>query len=187
MLNHAGPALVLLTEGATSLVDPASGPLWLAALSLVAGGALIVAIIRQLKSRATHDGIAWVDIFAGAVLFTEALNKFHEGKQKLPYAYALLAFATLLLGIFHETIARGRYVRVNTEGITARPTRWRTLSLKWEELRSLAINGAEIRFEDLRERRPRIDLRKEDNRSEVFRVIRQFAMAMNIRVEEAAP
>jgi len=184
MLNHAGPGLVLLVNGFAALLDPAASPPWLAALSFVAGGTLIVAIVRELKSGTTHGGIAWVDIFAGAVLFTEALDKFHAGKKALPLAYAFLALATLLLGIFHETISRWRYVRVNSEGITVRPSRWRTVSFRWQDLRSLAISGTEIRFIDVRETRPQIDLRRADNRDEAITMIKRFAAAMNVKVQE---
>lgn len=182
MVNHATTGFVLLAEAVGAVIDQQGFLLPL--LSFLAGGALMLSIARGLRRHAGNSGVSWVDLFGGTVLLVEALNKAHNGKKVLPFAYGLLALATILLGIFHDTLARGRYVRLDERAVTARPSPWRKVSVAWADIRSMGFAGARIEVVRKAGTRSVVDLHRADNREEAIAAVKRYARMMNVGLQE---
>jgi PH (Pleckstrin Homology) domain-containing protein len=149
--QHAVPAIGLLGVGLQALREGAHGPeLALAAIEIAAGGVLLVAMARSLRAartsairHAAHAGVDWIDIWAAAVLFVEALETWHL-KGHIARPVILTALLTLAMGLFHGRImqaaARRRMLEVSAEGIRIGGGPFRRFCARWSDIRSIDID-----------------------------------------------
>jgi hypothetical protein len=155
-LNHAVPAFGLLLAGTQALAGDGHGfGFYLGIVEIASAATLIVLTIRELRGalgsrpsgsvpHTEHHGIDWVDIAAGSVLVTEALEHWHETGH-VPRPTLLTAAATFALGLSHGRIrARAgsrRVLRVDAGGIaiSGRLFKARRLQAVWRDLQSIEI------------------------------------------------
>ena len=101
-VQHALPVYVLVQEGAHALSEGAEGwHRWLAITEVVVSVAVLISLAAAFKEHAKHrrlktaphlhTGIDWIDIFLGALCFTEAWAKYMENGH--------IARPTLVLGV----------------------------------------------------------------------------------------
>jgi hypothetical protein len=108
--QHAVPGSVLFGDGVKAVTHGAEGwHLALGVTELAISAVVFIALIRAFRSLREqmkgggvphlHLGIDWVDIFLGAMLFTEVWAKYVEtGHIKRPTV--LLGFVMLFFGVF---------------------------------------------------------------------------------------
>lgn len=168
-LQHVIAGAGLFFSGMQSLTAGAEGlELALAVAGMVTAGLLIVAFAREVRGAAgTHahpahprHAVDWTDIFAAAMLFAEAAEKWHlRGHIWRPETLA--AVATLGVGLFHGRLAarteRRRALRVspNRLVIGARHKFGREFSAAWDEIADITVTDrdAVIRTHHGKERR----------------------------------
>jgi len=103
-------------------------------------------------------GIDWVDIWAAAVLFVEAAERWHL-RHHMPRPLILTAFVTLGLGLFHGRITafrrRRRSLRISAEGIYVSGRPFNTFTARWPDIAAIVVTerSAEIRTRHGRVRR----------------------------------
>lgn len=160
----------------------------LAGAEALAGGALLVAIVGELREiRAgvdrDTDGIAWVTLFAGVVLAAECLHVYLD-RGRVPRAGAITAAITLGLAILQPRLKRRRMdrrsLRVSDDGVLFRLGRFRSFSAGWAEIAGLRIDGATLHV-DLRGGRTRaLGFRSVLNRDEAFALLAAHAAGHGI-------
>ena len=108
-LNHAIPAMGLIVAGVQALKEGARGfDLALAIVEVGTSVVLVATIARSVREarkggerKPPHaHGIEWVDIWAAAVLFVEAAERWHL-RHHIARPLILTACLTLGLGLFH--------------------------------------------------------------------------------------
>ena len=150
-LNHAIPAVGLLMVGGQALLAGVHGVELAVAVVEVVAAALVVGTIghsaRQARAHGRAGlhhghGVDWVDIAVAALLFVEALEKWHA-RHHIARPTILLGFITLALGLFHgRLMARTsgrRSLRVSDEGIYVGGPPFRALRAGWKEIAAIAV------------------------------------------------
>jgi hypothetical protein len=178
-INHAIPAMGLIVAGVQALKDGARGfDLALAIVEIGTSVVLVATIGRSIREarkagkrepQHTH-GIDWVDIWAAAVLFVEAAERWHL-RHHIARPLILTAFVTLVLGLSHGRIAafrrRRRSLRISAEGLYVSGRPFSTFKAPWRDIATIAIaeRSAEIRTRTGRVRR--LDLADLENADDV--------------------
>jgi hypothetical protein len=172
-LQHVIPALGL-AFGATAALRAAPGGLELAiAVAEVATTALlVVAFARDLRPGGghRHTRIDWIDVWAAAVLFTEAAERW-RAHHHVARPTILTGVVTLGLGLMHSRVEarqkRRHSVRVAEDHLFIGGRPFRRLTVPWLDIASITVGdrSAEVRMHDGRRRR--IDLAGLENPSEV--------------------
>jgi len=109
-LQHAVPGFVLLSHGSAMLVNGAEGWHEVLAIAEVVTSLIVFAMLaRALRALRVHfregtvphvhTGIDWVDIFLGAMLFTEVWSRYVETGH-IARPTILLGFVMLFFGVF---------------------------------------------------------------------------------------
>jgi hypothetical protein len=158
--QHAVPAAGLIAAGAGALGSGAEGlDLALALVEIVTSVLLIGTIVRGFRaarasrpngSHHAHGGVDWADIWAAAVLFAEAGERWHL-TQHIARPTILTAIVTLGLGLFHGRLAarqgRRRSLRVDDAGVYVGGRPFGTFRARWPELADISFRGnvAELR------------------------------------------
>jgi hypothetical protein len=151
--QHAAPAVVLFLAGLTALREGAHGFAQALAIleiaSSMALGATVVRAIRKARRPANaaavlhrHHGPDWIDVFTAAVLFTEAIEHYHQ-THHVARPTLLLATVLLTIGLLHGRILtraeKRMTLRVGDDELFVGGPPFRTLRVKWRELRSIEI------------------------------------------------
>ena len=148
-LNHAIPAVGLLAAGAQALAEGARGwDLALAVVEIATTLMLALTLVRTLRAmRETshgHDshGVDWIDIWAAAVLFAEAWERWHL-KHHIPRPMIVTALTTLGLGLFHGRLAsigrRRRALIVSDEGVFVGGRPFQRFRARWADITAISI------------------------------------------------
>jgi hypothetical protein len=187
---NALAAIGVLGAVARSLPVSTPGGILLALAEALAGGALLVAIVGELREiRAGVDDdegrIAWVTLFAGVVLAAECLHVYLE-RGRVPRAAGITAVITLGLAIFQPRLKARRLerrsVRVSDEGIVIRVSRFRRFSAAWSEITGLRRDGATLHVELAGGRSHTLRLRAFTNRDEAFTLLAEHAAGHGVRL-----
>lgn len=193
--GNAIAAFGVLTAASGALpVTTAAGAV-IAAAEAVAGIALLVAIVgevREMRAGVDHDvgRISWVTLFAAVVLIAECVHSYHE-KGRIPRPTAVSAAATLVLAFFVPRLKRRRaerqVLRLDAEGMSIRPGKFRRFSAAWAEIAALRRDATALHV-DLRDGRTRtLRLRTIRNRDEVFAALTDAAAEHGIPSAPPAP
>ena len=166
-LNHAVPTVGLVVAGVQALKEGAGGfDLALAIVEIGTSVVLVATIARSIRdarkggNRETQraHGIDWVDIWAAAVLFVEAAERWHL-RHHIARPLILTAFLTLGLGLAHGRMTafrhRRRSLRISAEGIYVGGRPFNTFRSQWNDIAAIVVTerSAEIRTRNGRVRR----------------------------------
>jgi hypothetical protein len=166
-LQHAIPAVGLLSAGVETLKAGAHGQaLVLAAIEVGTAALLFATIVRSVRAARKAGrtglehphGIDWIEIWAAGILFTEALERWHL-RHHIARPIILNGLLTLGLGLFHGRISeasqRRRSLRVTADGLYVGGGPFNTFSARWDEITAISIGDrvAEIRTSAGRTRR----------------------------------
>ncbi|MGH7451649.1 MAG: hypothetical protein ACRENG_09915 [bacterium] len=90
--NHALVGVLLVILGIESLSHRETEHLVFAVLGIVAGAAVFISFVREMRkpAEAKHHGIHWFDIFAGIVILLEAWHKYKPDKGFQPATLLVL-------------------------------------------------------------------------------------------------
>jgi hypothetical protein len=175
-LQHAIPAFGLAITGLQALAAGAHGfELVLAIAEVVTSTVLVAAAARHLRhphSALGHQRIEWVTLFAAAMLFTEAAEKFHAtGRLWTPQT--LTALATVVVAFTGKRRQRRRMLSISPERLVISRGRFRKkLSAPWEDIASIEIHEREALIYTRDGGRRRLDLSDLENRSDVVAAMR---------------
>ncbi len=142
-VNHLIPGATLLILGVEALGGGGDAHVYSAWLNIVVGGAVIVAVVRELRKRAPreHSVIGWVDAFAGCVIIVEGINHYHPHKGFQPaYLYWLAGLLTILLGVFHEKVSSVRRITFRKEALSIRTRLLRSFTISWDAIASIQFS-----------------------------------------------
>jgi hypothetical protein len=151
---------------------------------------VLAAFVRELRAELrahhgqTHSRFGWFDLAAGGFLIFEA---FHGAVHKPGYLRPqfLSGVVTIGLGLFHERFhalqKRRRYLKLDEDGLEFRLTRFRRLTLRWEELTAVEVGGSVAIFHRSDGKRHRVRLNLLHNADEVRRGIAEHARAAGVR------
>lgn len=109
-LQHAVPGFVLLGHGSAMMVHGAEGWHEILAISEIATSLIVFAMLAQAlrgllvhykngTAPHIHMGIDWVDMFLGAMLFTEVWSRYVETGH-IARPTILLGFVMIFFGLF---------------------------------------------------------------------------------------
>lgn len=181
LVGHGAAAVGLLAAAVDSLsARPALG-----AVELVAAGALVYAIRRELRAgeREKPAGISRLNLAAAAVLLVEWYVELRAGGK--PFSPELLSAITAgVLAFLHPVIQRRRRerraLRIDDAGITLQTSRFRRFSAAWSELRGVDAGPDALRFVTADGRERRVRLRTIINRAEVVEAVAAAAARMGV-------
>jgi hypothetical protein len=159
-LQHVIAGAGLFFSGMQSLSAGAHGlELALAIAGMITAGLLIAAFARAVRgvarARGTHahpahhhHAVDWIDIFAAAMLFAEAAEKYHlRGHIWRPETLA--AVATLAIGLLHGRLAarneQRRSMRLTGDHLVigGRNKFVRRFTARWDEIADISIGDRE--------------------------------------------
>jgi hypothetical protein len=205
-LNHAVPTVGLVAAGMQALKNGARG--WDLALACVEIGTsvlLVVTIARGVRAARKTDArgkethrphhlhrIDWIDIWAAAVLFAEAAERWHL-RHHIARPTILTALLTLGLGLSHGRITafrrRRRSLRISAEGIYVGGRPFSAFSAPWRDIAAIVVDrrAGEIRTRSGRVRR--LDLADLENADAVRAALEDaqaHIAAIGVREQTAA-
>jgi hypothetical protein len=165
-LNHAIPAMGLLFAATQALAEGARGwDLGLAIVEVVTTvmlAATLFQTIRTVRNEPSHahsaHGIDWIDMWAAAVLFAEAAERWHL-KHHIARPTLLTALVTLALALFHGRIMgvaqRRRALVLSDQGISVGGRPFQRFRAAWDDIAAISVTqqAAEIRTRTGRVRR----------------------------------
>jgi len=190
-MNHVVPAVTLLLAAIEGLGGAHRKSLWLTAIEVLVGGALIVVLIRDLRrgESAPHARVSLFDVIASAVILLEAVHRYNPAKGFQPATmYFVIAAATLALGLLHHRLAGWVRAELDDVGFSVRTRPFRPLRMAWRDVAAIERNGNRLVVRTVSGRRAKTDLRGCANRDEVFAAIERGLAAYRGRLPvEAAP
>ena len=144
--QHVIAAFVLVNAG---IEHGAHSPLAIA--EIIAGGLLVVTVLRERRQGGHHGGIAWVE-FAGAAMVTvEAIEKtrgpHHVSFILLSFVQPLILF---MFAMFDAQIAHARYLKADDDYLEARMRLLFRRRIRWAKIRSFSVNGHTIMLDGVR-------------------------------------
>jgi len=170
MMNHAVPGLALLLLGVEALTGGGEAHVASGWLNIAAGGAVIVAIARELRKKSSggHSLVAWVDILAGCVIIVEGVNHFHPNKGFQPaYLAWLTGVLTILLGIFHQKVSAVRRITLGEKAFSFRTRLLRRSFVSWNAVDSIQARGNGLEFQIKEGKRRSLSLRNVENARQI--------------------
>ena len=187
LINDTLPGILLLINGFDSILNESAMNQWLPYVNIAAGAALVVAVIKELKSqKAQRRAVNWFDILAGIALILEGASHYHSHKIFQPAdGYILIGIITIVRGMFHAKLPRIRRMVLTSKGITARFSPFRRIHVTWTEITSLHIEQSLIRIRLHGKRERLMQLRRIENREEVKSILKEYAMNFGIDVHNA--
>ena len=168
--QHGATAIMLLGAGLDGL-DTGRGPRWLALASIVVGVVLAIVVVREIRALRRHgvepDSPPIVDYLAVPLLVLEGVHKHEQGLHLIPWAYGLLALATLARALAWRRLVRIRRLRLDVAGIDIRLWPFRRTRVAWSAIAAITRVPAGLRVE-LRDGSERVlRLGDLDNRADV--------------------
>ena len=144
--QHVIAAFVLVNAG---IEHGAHSPLAIA--EIVAGGLLIVSVLRERRQGGHHGGIAWVELAGAAMVTVEAIEK-TKGPHHV--SFIILSFVQPMIlftfAVFDAQIAHARYLKADDEYLEMRLRLLFGRRIAWEKIRSFSVNGTTIVLEGVR-------------------------------------
>lgn len=168
--NHVLAGVLLLLLGIENLSQHGSEHLIFALLSILAGAAVFISFIREMRqpAHAKPHGVNWVDIFAGAVILLEAWHKYKPEKGFQPATLLFLAgLVTCGLGIFHAKLAQLARLHCDANGFLARMSPFKKLQLAWQDIAAVQLEPATIRITTHDHQQHKLSLRLVENKTAV--------------------
>jgi hypothetical protein len=190
MLNDGLPGLLLLLTGLDGITSPGGEHYEIGWLNILVGGALIAVTVFEWRKNASvpETLINKMDLFAGVVLFVEGLNRYKPWKGFQPsYGYFFIGVLVAVKGLVHSKLPVVRRMVLDGEGVAARTSPVRKLSLRWTDISSIAIGDSAIEFQLREGRIRRLGLRRIENRAEVAAALTDAAGRNGIQVRAGAP
>jgi hypothetical protein len=170
-INHAVPAVTLLLAAVEGLGGGPHKSVWLIALDVIAGGGLLLVLIREMRStgEAPHARASIIELLAAVVVFLEGVHRYNPQKGFQPaWMYFVMAVATLVIGLLHHRIAAMVQAVFTSEGFAIKTRPIRSLRMDWREVAALERQGDSLVVRATSGRTRRINLRTCANRDEVF-------------------
>jgi hypothetical protein len=177
-LQHVIAGAGLFFSGVQSLSGEAEGlELALAIAGMITAGLLIVAFAREVRSMAgageTHaqqahhrHTVDWMDIFAAAMLFAEAAEKWHR-RGHIWRPETLAAVATLGVGLFHGRLAarkeRRRSLQLTDGGVSVGRRFFGAFRAPWNEIAEITIGDRQAAIRTRGGTTRRLDLKDLEN------------------------
>lgn len=150
LLTHFVVAASLLQE-AIPAIRSSPGDAGFAWIEALAASALIIAAIRDVRFKRSHEHetVAWTEMFAGLVLIVEAAIKWREGPRHYPLAVArsLVALLVIGLGMSHARLKEARSLRIDKMGIRWRRRLLFSYSVDWADLQAVSVTDRTIVFD----------------------------------------
>jgi hypothetical protein len=141
--QHLIAALVLVNAG---IEHGAHSPLAIA--EIVAGGLLIVSVLRERRQAGHQHGVAWVELAGAAMVAVEAVEKtkgpHHVSFVILSFVQPLVLF---LFAVFDARIAQARYVKAADDFLEVRLRLLFRRRIPWAKIRSFSVQGSTIVFD----------------------------------------
>ena len=172
-LQHAVPGAMLFFAGMRAIGEHATGGhLALAVFEIVSSVLLVGSVLVALqKARRPanhahvphlhHGGVDWIDIFTSLLLFAEAAEHWNL-KHHVARPTLLMAFALLILGLFHGRIKRRAErrltVRVQEDHLYIGGKPFRALHEKWADIAAINIDDRYATVRTRKGRTRRLDL-----------------------------
>lgn len=178
MINHLLPGIILVINGFSSLYNPEEIHLFSPYLNIASGTAVILAGMYELRfaKHENHTVVSWIDIFAGIMLITEALNHYHSGKIFQPaFLYLLLGIFTILKGVYHTKFPKIRRITFTDEGFMARTSKFHKLRLTWKEITSIRVDATSIQMVTTNGRNRIFNMKRIENTNDIIAMFRTYA------------
>ena len=169
--NHAVVGVLLFILGIESLSQSETEHLIFALLGIIAGAAVFISFIREMRKPAEteHHGIHWFDIFAGIAILLEAWHKYKPEKGFQPATLiALVGVLTFLMGLFHAKLAQLARLTCDETGLLARTSPFHKVRLSWKDIAAVQSVDSAINFTLKNGQQRAIKLRRIENRNEVI-------------------
>lgn len=168
--NHVLAGVLLLLLGIENLSQHGSEHLVFALLSIVAGAAVFIAFVREMRQPAhtKPHGVHWVDVFAGVIILLEAWHKYKPEKGFQPATLLFVAGILIFcMGILHAKLAQLARLSCDANGFCARMSPFRKLQLLWQDIAAVRLESAAIRITTKDHRQHKFGLRAVENRNEI--------------------
>jgi hypothetical protein len=151
IVQHVIAAFLLVNAG---IEHGAHSPLAIA--EIIAGGLLIVSVLRERRRGGHHEGIAWVELAGAAMVAVEAVEK-TKGPHHV--SFVILAFVQplilFLFAMFDAQITHARYLKADDDGLEMRLRLLFRRRIPWASIRSFSVQGSTIVMEGARNLRLR--------------------------------
>jgi hypothetical protein len=168
--NHVLAGVLLLLLGIENLSQHGSEHLVFALLSIVAGAAVFIAFVREIRQPAhtKPHGVNWVDVFAGVIILLEAWHKYKPEKGFQPATLLFVAGILIFcMGILHAKLAQLARLSCDANGFFARMSPFRKLQLLWQDIAAVQLESAAIRITTKNDREHKLSLRLVENKTAV--------------------
>jgi uncharacterized membrane protein YobD (UPF0266 family) len=168
--NHVLAGVLLLLLGIENLSQHGSEHLIFALLSILAGAAVFISFVREMRQLAhtKPHGVNWVDLFAGIVILLEAWHKYKPEKGFQPATLLfVVGVATFCIGLFHAKLAQLARLRCDANGFFARMSPFKNLQLAWQDIAAVQLEAAVIRITANDRRQHKLSLRSVENKNEI--------------------
>ena len=187
MMDLVAALTLLFTAVPVIMNSPAT--VSFAYLEAAAGAALLISIVREMKSRneSHHSMVGWTEVFSAVILMIDSVKKFEHGPRHYPLAtaYAALSIFVLLKGHFHARVAQSRHFRFNDEGVSGRSGWFTKFHVRWDDLTGITATIDAILFRQKDGGVTRVDLAGLHNAREVSDEIVARAISKGIGVRAA--
>lgn len=194
LIQEGSGAVLLLQAGISGLGQPFGRIV--STVQVAIAVALLVSIVRELRGGEVEEPehssgitIGWVNLFAGAALTLEGIQKIGAGSKLIHRPYFLQAAISLSFAFFASRIERfragRRVLRLNDGGV----------DFRLNPLRRFRAARADVEFLEMhrrtailvtREGRRRIDLGRLENAAEVETALRAWAEAAGVSGDRSA-
>lgn len=144
--QHVIAAFVLVNAG---IEHGASSPLAIA--EIIAGGLLVLSVLRERRQAGHHHGVAWVEFAGAAMVAVEAVEK-TKGPHHV--SFILLSFIQPLIlfmfAMFDAQITHARYLKADDDSLEMRLRLLFRRRIPWAKIRSFSVQGHTIVMEGAR-------------------------------------
>jgi len=144
--QHVIAAFLLVNAG---IEHGAHSPLAIA--EIVAGGLLVVSVLRERLRGGHQHGLAWVELAGAAMVTVEAIEK-TRGPHHVSFVILLFIqpLVLFLFAVFDAQITQARYLKADDESLEVRLRLLFRRRVPWAKIRSFAVKGHTIALEGVR-------------------------------------
>ena len=144
--QHVIAAFVLVNAG---IEHGAHSPLAIA--EILAGGLLVVSVLRERRQGGHQHGIAWVELAGAAMVTVEAIERtkgpHHVSFVILSFVQPLVLF---MFAMFDAQITQARYLKADDDYLELRLRLLFRRRIRWKDIRSFTVQGTTIMLEGAR-------------------------------------